>query len=49
MGLIVALVGLFFYIKFDADFKNNKTVKKEKHLLRGLLKSKKHKKLKRRL
>lgn len=27
-GSIVALVGLFFYIKFAADFRNNKTVKK---------------------
>lgn len=29
-GSIVALIGLFFYIKFAADFRNNKTVKKEK-------------------
>ena len=29
-GAIVALVGLFFYIGFAADFRNNKTVKKEK-------------------
>lgn len=29
-GSIVALVGLFFYIKFAADFRNNKTAKKEK-------------------
>ena len=29
-GSIVALVGLFFYIRFASDFRNNKTVKKEK-------------------
>lgn len=29
-GSIVALVGLVFYIRFASDFRNNKTVKKEK-------------------
>ena len=29
-GSIVALVGLFLYIRFASDFRNNKTVKKEK-------------------
>ena len=29
-GSIVALVGLFFYIRFASDFRSNKTVKKEK-------------------
>ena len=29
-GSIVALVGLFFYIKFASDFRNNRTVKKER-------------------
>ena len=29
-GSIVALVGLFFYIRYASDFRNNKTEKKEK-------------------